>query len=269
MNKQVCNAIDRKFRELRQNGDKALIAYIAAGDPDLATTEQLILEMEKAGADLIEIGIPFSDPVAEGPIIAAASERALKNGDVCLKNVFAMVKRLRDKCRIPLLLMLYANSVFAHGIDRFFADCADSGISGAIVPDVPFEERMELQPIAHAHNVHLINLVAPTSGERIDTIAADSQGFLYCVSSTGVTGVRSEFSTDFDSLFRRIRAASDVPAALGFGISTPEQIRQLAPYCDGLIVGSAIVRIIGRHGRDCLQPVSEFVTALKNACLSL
>lgn len=265
MNKIQHNAIDMRFATLRQQNEKALIAYLAAGDPDLATTEQLVLQIAEAGADLIEIGVPFSDPVAEGPIIASASERALRNKNVNLPNIFAMTSRLSAQTDIPLLLMLYANSIFRYGAEAFFAHCRNNFISGVIVPDVPFEEQEAWKPLARAQGVHLISMVAPTSQERIETIAKDSSGFLYCVSSLGVTGTRSEFSTDFDAFFQKIRAASDIPTALGFGISSPKQVRALKQYCDGVIVGSAIVRIIGEHGQNSLPYVREFVSSLKEA----
>ena len=194
------NRIDQRFAALKLQNKKALITFITAGDPDLKATETLVLEMEKAGADIIELGVPFSDPVAEGPVIQAASERALKSGTT-LKDIFTLVKNLRQKTDIPILLMMYLNCIFKYGKEKFFENCVESGIDGVIVPDMPFEERDEISAESKKAGVYAINLVAPTSKERIKEIASESEGFLYCVSSLGVTGQRSNFSTDFDDSF--------------------------------------------------------------------
>jgi tryptophan synthase alpha chain len=260
------NRIDKSFADLKHQNKKALITFITAGDPDMETTENLVLEMEQAGADVIELGVPFSDPVAEGPVIQEASERALKRGTT-LKEIFALVKKLRQKTDIPILLMMYLNCIFKYGKEKFFANCVESGIDGVIVPDMPFEERDEIFDEAKKAGVYSINLVAPTSRERIKEIACESEGFLYCVSSLGVTGQRNNFSTNFDDFFTDIKKYSKVPYALGFGISTPQQVSELAHYCDGLIVGSAIVKIVCQYGRQSIEPVSAFVKTLKDAMI--
>lgn len=261
------NRIDEKFIELKAKNEKALITFVTAGDPDIETTEKLVLEMVAAGADIIELGVPFSDPVAEGPVIEAASARALLNG-VNLYDIFLLVKKLRVKTDVPILLMMYLNSIFRFGKERFFALCRESGIDGVIVPDMPFEEKGEIAEEAKKAGVYSISLVAPTSKDRIKMIAEASEGFLYCVSSLGVTGQRSSFSTNFEEFFTLINQYSKVPAALGFGISTAEQVRALKEYSDGIIVGSAIVKIVGEYGRDSMKPVYEFVKGLKLALIN-
>ncbi len=258
------NRIDATFQELKKQGRKALISFITAGDAGLDTTEQLVLQLEASGTDIIELGIPFSDPIAEGPVIQEASVRALKNGTK-LVDVFALVRRLREKTQIPILLMLYLNSIFGFGTEHFFELCAESGVDGVIVPDMPFEERDEIQAVADRAGVYSISMVAPTSHDRIATIAAAAQGFLYCVSSTGVTGTRSEFTTDFDAFFNAIRQSTNVPYAVGFGISGPEQAKIMSAYCDGVIVGSAIVKIIAQYGKGSVEPVGAFAASLRAA----
>ncbi len=256
------NRIDEKFKTL--NGEKALITFITAGDPDLETTKSLVLEMEKSGADLIEIGVPFSDPIAEGPTIQAASLRALKGG-VTLVKILDMAKELRPLVKVPLLLMMYVNTIYRFGTERFFSLCAGAGIDGVIVPDLPYEEKEEIAPYAAKYGVKHISLVAPTSHSRIAKIAAEAEGFLYCVSSTGVTGTRSSFTTDFDSFFGEIKASAKIPCCVGFGISSPEQAKKMSSYCDGAIVGSGIVKIVEQHGKDSAAPVGKFVKSLKDA----
>lgn len=256
------NRIDQKFKRLKQNNQKALITFVTCGDPNLEITEQLVLEMEHSGADIIELGIPFSDPVAEGSVIQQASLRALKNGTT-LVQIFEMVKRLRKTVQIPLLMMMYINTIFRFGTERFFSLCQECGIDGVIVPDMPYEERDEIQEFADRAGVYSISLVAPTSQERIQMIAQQSQGFLYCVSSVGVTGMRREFSTDFEAFFGTIRKYAKVPTAVGFGISSPEQAKKMKDYCDGVIVGSAIVQKVGDFGEQAVKPVGEFVKSLK------
>lgn len=256
------NRIDVKFANLKSQGKKALITFVTAGDPDLVITEKLVLEMEKAGADIIELGVPFSDPVAEGPIIQAASARSLKN-NTNLNDIFNLVVRLRQKTQVPILLMMYLNCIYNFGKDNFFSMCSQSGIDGVIVPDMPFEERSELSFEAHKHGIYSISLVAPTSNDRIKAIAEESEGFLYCVSSIGVTGTRSSFKTNFDEFFSQIYRHVKIPTAIGFGISTPEQVKALKKYADGIIVGSVIVKIVGQYGKDCVEPVCDFVRSLK------
>ncbi len=243
---------------------KAFIAFVTAGDPDLSTTEQLILGMADAGADLIEIGIPFSDPVAEGEVIQRADERALASGTTT-DGIFAMVRSLRRKTEVPLVFMTYVNPVFVYGTQRFLKTAADCGLDGIIVPDLPFEERDEIAPYCDAYGISLIPLIAPTSDERIQKIAASAQGFVYCVSSLGVTGVRENITSDIASMTSQVKAVTDIPCAIGFGISTPEQAAKMACMADGVIVGSAIVKIIEQHGKDSLALVCDYVRKMKQA----
>ncbi len=235
--------IGAAFERRRAEGGKTLITFITAGDPDLATTERLVDAMIAEGADLVELGIPYSDPIAEGPVIQAANERALRNG-IRMGHVFALAGRLRERTEVPLVLLLYVNVIVQYGADRFFADCRASGIDGVIVPDLPYEERGEIEPDARRHGIAMIRMVSPVSEARIRMIAEGAEGFLYCVSSLGVTGTRSSFETDFDSFFRTIDAASRIPTALGFGISDGAQVRAVRRFADGVIVGSAMVRTI-------------------------
>lgn len=270
------NKLDRAFEShptgAHAGGDpvtkKAFIPFVTAGDPDLETTEKLVLMMAAAGADLIELGIPFSDPVAEGIVIQQADERALKSGTTTDK-IFDMVKRVRQKSDVPLAFMTYINPIYVYGAGRFFKKCNECGIDAAIVPDLPFEERDELLPFCKANDVRLISLIAPTSEERIGMIAAAAQGFVYCVSSLGVTGVRNTITTDIGAMVKRIKAAKDIPCAIGFGISTPEQARRMAAVADGVIVGSAIVKLVAQHGRDSVEPVGEYVRRMKAAIADL
>lgn len=238
---------------------KAFIPFITAGDPTLEVTEQLVLGMAEAGADLIELGIPFSDPTAEGPVIQDANLRALRNR-VTTDDVFAMVARVRKTCDVPLVIMTYANVVFSYGIDRFAARQAELGMGGVILPDVPHEEKEEFAvPFAEA-GLDVVSLIAPTSHERIRAIARDACGFVYCVSSLGVTGVRSKITTDIGAMVGLVKEERpDLPCAVGFGISTPEQAERMAGVSDGAIVGSAIVRMIGELGETCVEPVCDYV----------
>ena len=258
------NRIDRKFDELKQQGRKALITFVTAGDPDLDTTIDLVLAMEKGGADIVEMGVPFYDPVAEGTVIQEESLRSLQNGTTLVK-IFEMVKKLRQKTDMPLLLMMYVNTIFRFGTQRFFDLCVECGIDGVIVPDLPFEERDEIKGFADAVGVYSISLVAPTSHERIKMIAEAGKGFLYCVSSTGVTGVRDRFSTDFQEFFDAIERYTAVPAAVGFGIATPEQAKVMKQYCEGVIVGSAIVEKVAEYGTKAAEPVGSLVASLRKA----
>lgn len=258
------NRIERKFALLKDQGKKALIPFVTAGDPDLATTEELVPALFASGADLVEIGVPFSDPVAEGPVIQKASKRALDSGTT-LVNIFEMIGRLRQQTDEPLLLMLYLNSIFRFGKERFFRLCVENGVDGVIIPDMPYEERGEIQTEAEKSGVISISMVAPTSHERIAMIASAAKGFLYCVSSTGVTGMRANFNTDFQKFFGTIQKYAKVPCTVGFGISNPEQAKRMAAYCDGVIVGSAVVSLVERNGREAVSAVSEFVQSLKKA----
>lgn len=251
------------IRNAFKNG-KAFIPFITCGDPDLETTGKIVRAMAEAGADLIELGIPFSDPTAEGPVIQGANIRALAGG-VTTDKIFAFVSELRKDVTVPLVFMTYANVVFSYGIERFAAKCEEVGIDGIILPDVPFEEKDEFAPICRAHNVDFISLIAPTSENRITMIAKEAEGFIYLVSSLGVTGMRSEIQTDLGAIVQKIRENSDVPCAVGFGISNPEQAAKAAAVSDGVIVGSAIVRQIGEHGRDAAPVVGAFVGKMKQA----
>lgn len=247
---------------------KAFIGFLTAGDPTLETTERLIPAMEQAGADLIEIGIPFSDPVAEGPTIQEADRRALESGTTT-DCIFEMVRRVTKSVTVPLVFMTYINPIFTYGAERFVKGCKSCGIAGLIVPDLPFEEKDELLPICRAYGVTLISMIAPTSHERIAKIAAQAEGFVYCVSSLGVTGVRSNITTDIGDMVSLVKNAADIPCAVGFGISTPEQARAIAGKADGMIVGSAIVKIIAQYGTDSVEPVSEYVKSMKQAITDL
>ncbi len=244
---------------------KAFIPFITCGDPDLETTKALVRAMEKSGADLIELGIPFSDPTAEGPVIQEANIRALSGG-VTTDKIFDMVSELRSDVKIPLVFMTYANVVFSYGKEKFAQNMADLKMDGLILPDVPYEEKEEFAPVCREHGISLISMVAPTSNDRIARIASDAEGFLYCVSSLGVTGMRSEIATDIGGMVRLIRQSNpEIPCAIGFGISTPEQVKKMSELSDGAIVGSAIVKIIAEHGRESVPYVADFVRKMKEA----
>lgn len=248
-----------------ENG-KAFVPFITCGDPDLETTAKCVVEMQKAGAALIELGIPFSDPTAEGPVIMEASLRALEAGCTTDK-VFEMVRKLRTEMEVtvPMVFMTYANVVFSYGIERFCQKASEVGIDGMILPDVPFEEKDEFDGICKNYGLDLISLIAPTSEERIAMIAKDASGFIYIVSSLGVTGVRSEITTDIPSIVASVRAASDTPCAIGFGISTPEQAQKMSQSADGVIVGSAIVKLVAQYGKDAPEHVGEYVKSMVDA----
>ena len=245
-------------------GGKAFIPFVTCGDPDLETTARVVRAMAEAGADLIELGIPFSDPTAEGPVIQAANVRALAAGTTTDK-IFGLVRDLRRDVSVPMVFMTYANVVFSYGSERFISACADIGVDGLILPDVPFEEKGEFGPLCGRYGLDLISLVAPTSEDRIAAISREAAGFIYVVSSLGVTGVRSEITTDIGAMVRLIRANTNLPCAVGFGISTPEQAKNVAALSDGAIVGSAIVKLIARHGREAAPYVGEYVRAMKAA----
>ena len=242
-----------KIAEAFQN-KKAFIGFLTAGDPSLECTEEFIIKMEEAGAALIEIGIPFSDPIA------------LSNPNGCTTDqVFEMVERVSKKVSVPLVFLTYLNPVFKYGYDRFFARCASAGISGIIVPDMPLEEKGEVADIAAKHGVDVISLIAPTSKERIAKIAKSATGYIYIVSSMGVTGMRSEITTDLESIVRVVKENTSVPAAIGFGINTPEQAKKYAGMADGVIVGSAIVKIIEKYGENAAEPVYNYVKEMADA----
>lgn len=244
--------------------DKAFIAFLTAGDPNADSTVKYILAMEKAGADLIEIGIPFSDPTAEGVVIQEANIRSLSNG-MTTDGVFDIVRRVRESSNVPLAFMTYINPVFHYGYDRFFGKCRELGVCAIIIPDLPFEEKDEVVDVASKYGIKVIFLIAPTSHERIKRIAKAADGFIYIVSSMGVTGVRSSINTNLDEIVSAIRSETDVPCAIGFGISTPEQAKKMAGISDGAIVGSAIVKIIAEHGENAEEAVYEYVKSMKEA----
>jgi len=243
----------------------AFIPFVTGGDPTLEITEELVYKMAEAGADLIELGIPFSDPIAEGPVIQEADYRALASGTTTDK-IFEMVKRIRKTCDVPLAFMTYANPIFTYGTERFMKNCKDAGIDAIIVPDIPFEEKNELMPYCSKYNITFISMIAPTSRSRIHMIAKEAQGFIYCVSSMGVTGVRKEIGSGVEDMIRHVKEVKDIPCAVGFGISTPEQASSIIKFSDGVIVGSAIVKIIAQYGAECVPHVTEYVRNMKAAC---
>lgn len=243
---------------------KAFIAFVTCSDPDLETTGAVVRAAVENGADLIELGIPFSDPTAEGPVIQGANLRALRGG-VTTDKIFAFVKELRTEVSVPMVFMTYANVIFSYGANRFISTCRNIGMDGLIVPDLPYEEKEEFLPYCEKYGVDLISLIAPTSAQRIAMIAKEAQGFLYIVSSLGVTGTRNEITTDLDAITKIVRENTKVPCAIGFGISTPEQARNIAASADGVIVGSAIVSIIAEHGRDAAGYVGAYVKKMKDA----
>ena len=251
------------IRKAFENG-KAFIAFITCGDPDLETTAAVVREAVRNGADLIELGIPFSDPTAEGPVIQGANLRAL-NGGITTDKILAFVKELRLDIKIPMVFMTYTNVVFSYGAERFISTCKDIGIDGLILPDLPFEEKDEFQPLCRQYGVDLVSLIAPTSENRIAMIAKEAEGFLYIVSSLGVTGMRSEIKTDLTSIVKVVRENTNVPCAIGFGISTPEQAKKMADISDGAIVGSAIIKLLEKYGKDAPQYVGEYVKSMKDA----
>ncbi|MGN1202916.1 MAG: tryptophan synthase subunit alpha, partial [Eubacterium sp.] len=245
-----------KIKNAFENG-KAFIGFVTAGDPNLEISEQIMLNMAKAGCDLIEIGIPFSDPIAEGPVIQDANLRSLSQGTTTDK-VFELTKRVSAQVDIPLVYMTYLNVLFKYGYDRFLQKAKEAGISGVIIPDMPYEEKDELQSVAVNYGIEVVSLIAPTSEDRIKMIASEAEGFVYAVSSLGVTGTRSEIKTDLESITRAIKEATDIPVAIGFGINTPEQAKKYADIADGVIVGSAIVKIIAKYGENAPQKVYEY-----------
>ena len=241
---------------------KAFIAFLTAGDPDFETSVRNFKAVAEAGADLIEIGIPFSDPIAEGPVIQEADIRALEAG-MTTDKVFELLKEVRKDVDIPIVFMTYANPVFHYGADRFFMNASEAGADGIIIPDCPFEERHEFDEVAAKYGMDFISMIAPTSEDRIKEIAAQAKGFIYVVSSLGVTGVRSEIKTDLESIIKLIKEATDTPAAIGFGISTPEQAAKMSKVADGVIVGSAMVRIVASEGVNAPEKLAEYVKNMK------
>ena len=243
---------------------KAFIAFITVGDPDLETTERVVHAAVENGADLIELGIPFSDPTAEGPVIMEADEVALKAGTTTDK-VFELTKKLRETIKVPMVYMTYANVVFSYGCEKFAQKAADAGIDGLILPDVPYEEKEEFTEVFDRYGLDLISMIAPTSEDRIAMIAKEAKGFIYMVSSLGVTGTRSEITTDISAMTDLVKKNSEVPCAVGFGISTPEHAARMAELSDGAIVGSAIIKIIAKYGKEAAGPVGEYVKEMADA----
>lgn len=255
MNKSIASAFENK---------KAFIGFVTAGDPDLETSRRILLEMANSGCDLIEVGIPFSDPIAEGPVIQDANLRALAQG-ITTDKVFDLVAEVSAQTDVPLVFMTYLNVLFCYGYDRFCQRAADCGISGVIVPDLPYEEKHELSDVAKQYGIAVISLVAPTSQERVEKIAKEAEGFLYQVSSLGVTGTRDQIASDVSAVTQLARQVSQVPVAVGFGIHTPEQAAQMAKLADGVIVGSAIVELVAKYGKDAPAHVGAYVAEMKAA----
>ena len=260
----MTNSIDETFKNLKTQNKKAQIVFITAGDPTLEKTYDFALGLLEGGADILELGVPFSDPVAEGPTIQASSKRALRNG-ASLTAVMSLAARLRKQTPKPILLMLYMNCVFTYPAETFFEDAAKSGVDGVIIPDLPFEERADVAAFSEKTNVRNIYLVSPTSGERVKKIAREAKGFLYCVSSLGVTGTRNSFTTDFKSFSENIKSVSAAPTAVGFGISTPAQAKDMSAYFDGVIIGSAYVKLIERAGCGALPEITRLSAAVRAA----
>ncbi|WP_069999593.1 tryptophan synthase subunit alpha [Cellulosilyticum sp. I15G10I2] len=256
--------IQKAFEKVKQQGRKAFIPFVTAGDPSLEATERFIYTLEQTGSDIIEIGIPFSDPIADGPVIQRANVRALEN-NVTISRVFDMVTSIRKTTDVPLVFLLYANTIYYYGIESFFKKCQETGIDGVIIPDLPFEEREEFNVFASAQEVDVISLVAPTSKERIKEISKDAAGFLYCVSSMGVTGTRDNIQTDLKAMFETIDEYCNIPTALGFGISSADQAKAIKSYADGVIVGSAIVKIIEEHGEKAEEALTHFAQEMMRA----
>ncbi len=246
---------------------KAFIPFVTCGDPSLEVTEQIVYAMVRAGADLIELGIPFSDPTAEGPIISEANIRALSAGATTDK-IFDLVRKLRTNVNIPMVFMTYANVVFSYGSERFIKTCSEIGIDGLILPDIPFDEKGEFDDLCKQYGLDLISMVAPTSRERISRIAAEARGFVYCVSSLGVTGTRTDITTDIGGMVSLVKAVNHIPCAVGFGISTPDQAKKMSDFADGVIVGSAIVKLCAKHGTECVPYIEEYVRSMKQAIRS-
>lgn len=258
--------ISRKFEELRGRREKALVTFVTAGDPDLATTEEIVLALEENGADIIELGVPFSDPMADGPTIQLSSERALASGTT-LPKILDMVKSVRRRSEVPLLLMGYYNPVFLYGVERFFADAARAGVDAVLIVDLPPEEAAECKKAADANGVDMIFLLSPTSDDaRIAKVAGLARGFIYYVSVTGVTGARKELSESLRAEVRRIKENTSTPLVVGFGISDPAQAAEAADLAEGVVVGSALVRLFEQFGGEELKDrVRSFTAALKKA----
>ena len=257
---------DKKYIKIADafKDGKAFIGFLTAGDPTIEKTVEYVLAMEEAGCDLVEIGIPFSDPVAEGPVIQEANIRALKN-NTNTDDVFEVIRQIREKSDVPLVFLTYINPVFYYGYEKFFKRCQELNVCGIISPDLPYDEKDEILEVTQKYGIDIISLIAPTSKERIQMIAREASGFIYVVSSLGVTGMRSEIRTDLKSILEDINEVTDVPAAVGFGINTPDQAENIAKVADGVIVGSAIVNIIGEYGENAKEPLQNYVKSMKDA----
>ena len=260
------NRIEKKLQTLQEKNEKAFITYITAGLPDMERCAKLIRAQEEAGLDILELGIPFSDPAADGPVIQDTSYRSILKG-TSLRKCFDLVESVRkDGCELPIVFMMYYNTVFHYGLDKFAEKCAEVGVDGLIIPDLPLEEQQPLKDaLAKQDATILIQLVAPVSGKRIPEILKDAKGFVYCVSSLGVTGMRSQITTDIGAMVKLVKAQKDIPCAVGFGISTPEQAKKMAVQADGVIVGSAIVKLCESYGADCVPYIKEYVKSMKDA----
>ena len=258
------NRIDKKFEALKGEGRKVLITFITAGDPDIETTYDIVLALEEAGADIIELGIPYSDPLADGPTIQGSSQRALNKG-VKIPDIMKIAEKIRLESDIPLVYLVYYNSIFKYGIQKFLKESKDVGIDGLIIPDLPIEERKDILEEADKYDIYLIPLVAPTSKERIKLITENGKGFVYCVSITGVTGAREDIETDIEEYMKTVSQYTNMPKVIGFGVSTPEMAKKLKDFSDGIIVGSALVERIakGYNKSEMLQEVKSFVSSLK------
>lgn len=259
------NRIDERMNNVRAEGRKALAAFLTVGDPNIEVSKAAVRAMQEEGVDLIELGVPFSDPAADGPVIQAADERAIANGTDIFR-VFDMVKEIREEIEIPMVFLLYYNIIVQYGEERFFKKCAEVGVDGLIIPDLPYEEREDISEYVDKYGVYQIYLVSPTSHERIQKIASEAKGFLYCVSSLGVTGEKSSFQTDFDEFFGMIKKYTEVPALVGFGISNGEQVKELSSYCDGAIIGSALVKAIadGKTAEESIAGLREKLRDLRS-----
>lgn len=258
------NRIDRQFMKLKAEGKKAFIPFITAGDPHLVATKDFIKALDECGSHIIELGIPFSDPIADGETIQNANVRALKN-PIDLDKIFNLVEEVRPMTQAALVFLIYSNMIFHYKPIDFFKRCKEVGVDGIIVPDMPIEEIEEFEGIANEYNIHMIRLIAPTSTDRVRTIVDGAKGFLYCVSSLGVTGTRTNLTTDFNKMFAEIQKVATIPTAIGFGITTPKQVSQIKDYADGIIVGSAIVKLIEETGESATKHIKEFVAKMIDA----
>lgn len=244
--------------------NKAFIPFITCGYPNIDVTEDIIYTLAENGADLIELGIPFSDPIAEGPVIQKASEEALKSG-VSTDSIFDMVTRIRCKCNVPLAFMTYANVIFSYGSKDFMRQASILGVRALLLPDVPFEEKKEFEVVCKEFDINLISFVAPTSARRLNSIIQEAKGFVYCVSSYGVTGIRDEISSDVKYMVDSIKCIRDIPVVVGFGISTPQQAKTISRYADGVVVGSAIVKLCAKYGNDAPRYIGMYAKEMKQA----